>query len=96
MTEEELSDLIKWSAEKVRQERERERLTDLIASYFGVDPAYYGIEVSHFADYLIENGVVIPVRCKNCKHYVWDEFDGCHVCLQLSKYVKKDFFCSYG
>ena len=42
------------------------------------------------------NDVVPVVRCKDCKHYVWDEFDGAYVCVQLSKYVKKDFYCSYG
>ena len=36
------------------------------------------------------------VRCKDCKHYEWNLFDGCHVCIRLSKYVKEDFFCSYG
>lgn len=34
--------------------------------------------------------------CNECKHYVWDEFDGCHVCIRMSKYVKKDFFCAFG
>lgn len=36
------------------------------------------------------------VRCKDCKHYLYDDFDGCYVCMQLSKYVKTDFWCAYG
>lgn len=36
------------------------------------------------------------VRCKDCKHYEWDEFDGCYVCTRLSKYVKEDFWCAHG
>lgn len=36
------------------------------------------------------------VRCKDCKHYLFDDFDGCYVCMQLSKYVKTDFWCAYG
>jgi len=36
------------------------------------------------------------VRCKDCKHYVWDEFDGCYVCLSISRFVKPDFWCAHG
>lgn len=37
----------------------REKLVELLAEYFGVDPAYYGIEAEHLADYLISNGVTV-------------------------------------
>ena len=37
----------------------REKLIDLLGEYFGVDPAYYGIEAQHFADHLIANGVTV-------------------------------------
>ena len=37
----------------------REKLIDLLTAYFGVDPAYYGIEAAHLADHLIANGVTI-------------------------------------
>lgn len=36
------------------------------------------------------------VRCKDCKHYVWDEFDGAHVCLSICKFIKPDFWCADG
>ena len=36
------------------------------------------------------------VRCKGCKHYVWDEFDGCYVCVALGRFVMPDFWCAYG
>ena len=36
------------------------------------------------------------VRCKDCKHYLYDDFDGAYVCMQLSKYVKPDFWCAHG
>ena len=36
------------------------------------------------------------VRCKDCRHYVWDEFDGAYVCISLCKYVKPDFWCANG
>ena len=35
----------------------REKLIELLTAYFGVDPAYYGIEAQHLADHLIANGV---------------------------------------
>ena len=36
------------------------------------------------------------VRCKDCKHYVWDEFDGAYVCISICKYVKQEFWCANG
>lgn len=48
------------------------------------------------ADYLLDNDVVPVVRCKDCKHYLYDDFDGAYVCMQLSKYVKPDFWCAHG
>ena len=37
----------------------REKLIELMTAYFGVDPAYYGIEAAHLADHLIANGVTV-------------------------------------
>ena len=48
------------------------------------------------ADMLIANGMTIPVQCKDCKFYVWDEFDGCYVCVRIGKFVDTDFWCAYG
>lgn len=36
-----------------------EKLVELLTAYFGVDPAYYGIEAAHLADYLIAHGVTV-------------------------------------
>ena len=36
------------------------------------------------------------VKCENCKHYVWDEFDGCYCCISLGRFVKPDFWCADG
>jgi len=36
------------------------------------------------------------VRCKDCKHYLWDDFDGCYVCMKLGKYTTRDFWCAHG
>ena len=37
----------------------REKLVELLTKYFGVDPAYYGIEAAHLADHLIAHGVTV-------------------------------------
>lgn len=36
------------------------------------------------------------VLCKDCKHYVWDEFDGSYACLSIGRFVKPDFWCAHG
>lgn len=48
-------------------DKTREKLIEIlrvpIYPHLDADPA----EV--VADYLLDNGVIIPVRCKNCRHY---------------------------
>lgn len=36
---------------------DREKIAELIADYFGVDPAYYGVDAYAVADHLLSNGV---------------------------------------
>jgi hypothetical protein len=37
------------------------------------------------------------VRCKNCKHRIYSEFDGCHVCHHGGfNAINEEHFCSYG
>ena len=50
--------------------------------------------VADIVDDLIEHGVTIPVRCKDCKHYVHS--DTYPVCTISGAIVDKDEFCSYG
>lgn len=38
---------------------DREKLIDLFAAYYGVDPAYYDVDAPSIADHLIANGVTI-------------------------------------
>lgn len=79
----------------------REKLIDLIydALYshswdFGDNP-----NGEAMADILIANGVTIPVRCKDCKHWK-NEINGCtedkRFCDIGFYMVHKDGFCSYG
>lgn len=46
---------------------ERERLIDIMTSYFGVDPGYYGIDAPHLADYLLANGVTVSEEVEELK-----------------------------
>ena len=76
----------------------REKLIEMIAGY-SIDTQE---AVEFVADYLIANGVKIPVRCKDCKHYGWEQ-EPCHGRTQrfckLHKglvVVDKDTFCPYG
>jgi hypothetical protein len=64
----------------------REKLIELLTEYFGVDPAYYGIEARHLADHLIANGVTIqkwiPVTERlpdtDIRVLVWVGENDCH------------------
>lgn len=40
---------------------DREKLAELIADYFGVDPAYFGVDAYEMADHLIGHGVTVSV-----------------------------------
>ena len=50
------------------------------------------------AEYLISNGVTIPVRCKDCKHCIYLSYACGDVrCGKLfTDYIREDSFCSYG
>ena len=62
------------------------------------------------ADYLIANGVTIPVRCKECKHwheetgwctehshFIGEDGEACHPSESPNwKMLNADDFCSYG
>ena len=54
--------------------------------------------VEDHADYMIENGVVIPVLCMNCKHYTTGMAIG--MCKRIPDKpilpIVYDHFCSYG
>ena len=48
---------------------EKERLIDLVRGYFiGVGDTFSNDTIANLADYLVANGVRIPVRCEECVH----------------------------
>lgn len=80
---------------------DRERLLEIlnvpIYPHENVDP------VEAVADYLLDNGVRVPVLCKDCKHY--DNSEGLEWCNLNSDFYTggvdwhsfpEDGFCSYG
>jgi hypothetical protein len=54
-------------------------------------------QIEYVVDYLIANGVTIPVRCKDCKYRRGDFFGGfvCRLHKGLAM-VTDESFCSYG
>ena len=74
------------------------RLIELLTEYYGVDPAYYGIEAQHLADHLAANGVTFPVRCKDCKkRYKPNE---CPMCIlvygEQHDFTQENGYCDRG
>lgn len=85
---------------------EREQLVKLLREAIDLHDGICRVvgrkQVEKVADYLLDKGVTIPVRCRDCKH--WYEAEG--VCLKIYsdgavsayawQYRHADDFCSYG
>ena len=80
----------------------REKLVELLAEYFCVDPAYYGIEAAHLADHLIAHGVTVQnhgywetvVEVKDntvCGNGIKIEYKRCSCCKNPAKFLDDDF-----
>lgn len=81
--------------EKLKTDREKfiEIASEIVVPYFA----------EFIADKLIENGAVIPVRCKDCKYYGITGDQACEVhsstLFEDDYYIvtmEPDDFCSYG
>lgn len=82
----------------------REKLIELANDVLNYLP--WGEISSHtakeIADHLIANGVTIPVRCKDCKHYKPQEKSSCwqgrvcYCCRSAAMKVNPDGFCDRG
>lgn len=91
--------------------RMREKLIEMLGDIQLRGEAYtyyeiYGMRLhdtvsnEEVADHLIANGVTIPVRCKDCKHYEKTTLGNGDRCM-CNKFLgltipKPDDFCSYG
>lgn len=61
-----------------------------------------------FGDILLQRAVIllldriptvdgaVMVRCRDCKHFEMNLFDGCEVCTHIHGYVRPDFGCIDG
>lgn len=51
----------------------REKLVELLAEFYGVDPMYHGVDANALADHLISNGVTV----QECAYwqYIEDDID---------------------
>lgn len=80
----------------------REKLIDILTSFYGVDPMYFGVEAQQLADHLIANGVEIPVHCCDCQNCTtFQQAADSEVLLFCEKWkghqmVDPTDFCSYG
>ena len=63
------------------------------------EDATYAQQLEMEADSLIANGVTIPVRCKDCKHFVpfVEPYDKAGMCnRKMLGLIAEEDFCSYG
>ena len=79
----------------------REKLIEILTSFYGVDPIYFGVEAQALADHLIANGVEIPVHCCDCASckVIRDNVGAGHWhCKKMYGFPEADptDFCSYG
>ena len=85
---------------------EKEKLMDIIEAATELYPD----EIERIADHLIANGVTIPVRCKDCKHWIPEGPERCQALKAepyglCNRYPQRtdwhdttdyDDFCSHG
>lgn len=69
----------------------REKLIELIR-----EVQYLGGLEEKVADHLIANGVMIPVRCNDCKRFCKYEQSSRNHCALSGRFVGEDDFCSFG
>ena len=71
----------------------REKLIELLCQYSLKKE--WVLSVGDLADFLIANGVEIPVRCKDCKHWTMGYCNN-FACYDYEPTTNEDDFCSYG
>ena len=79
----------------------REKLIELLINSPGLEVLFGGEEeFAKNADFLIANGVTIPVRCKDCDKFCPEEirklYNTDKYCMRIGCVVADDDFCSCG
>lgn len=82
---------------------QREKLIELLDIAFLNSDDNYGMpNTEQVADYLLDNGVVLPCRCENCEcGYNWmndgtGKIGKCAFLIGDNQYVVADGFCNLG
>ena len=74
---------------------DRERLTNIIHNAQNKYLNLLKFESSILADYLIANGIIVPVRCMDCK-YRTNKGIGEKFRQRYPFFPEDDFYCGYG
>ena len=74
---------------------DRDRLIELIEKTFAEQYEKRGLLTApHTADDLLANGVIVPIRCKECKFYKHTEIGDWMACVRQTAYKHPNDFCS--
>lgn len=75
---------------------DKERITEILKAYTKKHNIMASsVILEEYADELVKQGVVMPIRCKDCKHLMFSDMYG--ECSQAHMgIVRPDDFCSYG
>lgn len=75
---------------------DKERITEILKAYTKKHNIMASsVILEEYADELVKQGVVMPIRCKDCKYLMFSDTYG--ECSQAHMgIVRPDDFCSYG
>ena len=72
------------------------KLVDILIDELPEEHPWKG-NIKGLVEKLIANGVTIPVRCKDCKHWKDDLMrDDLHICEIGCYFIDENGYCSYG
>ena len=72
------------------------KLVDILIDELPEEHPWKG-NIKGLVEKLIANGVTIPVRCKDCKHWKDDLMrDDLHICEIGYYFIEENGYCSYG
>lgn len=70
-----------------------EKLIDILTSFYGVDPMYFGVEAQQLADHLISHGVTVQKCCHKAESVISETGLMCTACH--SDIDRDAVFCKY-
>lgn len=82
--------------EKTMKEKLIELITEALQRQKGTAKVVADYGTKKIADHLISKGLIIPVKCKNCRHWKYDAGKMCGRCASLLCYTSDYFWCFFG